>query len=105
MVIQYNNKVENVFDYKDIINIIHNELGDEVVEALEELTMEEYEELKSKINNNGCEFCNKEKKWCWEAWTEVRIEDGSLKTYAPEEDEIHVDEFKINYCPMCGRDL
>lgn len=39
MVIQYNNKVENVFDYRDIINIIHNELEDEVVEALEELTI------------------------------------------------------------------
>lgn len=39
MVIQYNNKTENVFDYRDIINIIHNELGDEVVEVLEELTI------------------------------------------------------------------
>ena len=39
------------------------------------------------------------------AWTEVRIEDGKLKTYAPEDDEIHVDDFKINYCPMCGKKL
>lgn len=29
MVIQYNNKTENVFDYRDIINIIHNELGEQ----------------------------------------------------------------------------
>lgn len=56
-------------------------------------------------SNDGCNYCKKEKKWLWGAWTEVRIEDGKLKTYAPEDDEIHVDEFKINYCPMCGRKL
>ena len=73
------------------------------VEQLNKM-MEKYDRLGANVSD-GCEFCKKEKKWLWGAWTEVRIEDGKLKTYAPEDDEIHVDDFKINYCPMCGKKL
>lgn len=73
------------------------------VEQLNKI-IEKYEKVGVNVSN-GCDFCKKEKKWLWGAWTEVRIENGKLKIYAPEEDEIHVDDFKINYCPMCGKKL
>lgn len=52
-----------------------------------------------------CKYCETEKKWSWGTWTEVRIEGKKIKTYAPEDDEVHVDEFEIKFCPMCSKKL
>ena len=52
-----------------------------------------------------CDFCKKEKKFSWGAWSEVRIEGKELIVYSPEDDDIHVDKFPIKYCPMCGENL
>lgn len=53
----------------------------------------------------GCKYCKESKKFSWGAWTEVRIEGNKLVTYATEDEDIHRDEFDINYCPKCGRKL
>lgn len=53
-------------------------------------------------NKTGCDYCTKNKKFSWGTWTEVRIEGTKLVIYAPEDDEIHTDEFDIEFCPKCG---
>ena len=52
-----------------------------------------------------CTYCRDGKKFSWGTWTEVRIEDNKLVVYAPEDDEIHIDKFDIEFCPKCGHKL
>lgn len=52
-----------------------------------------------------CKYCKEEKKWSWAAYSEVRIVGKKLVVYTPEEDEINVDEYDIDFCPKCGEKL
>lgn len=77
------------------------------VEQLNKM-MEKYEKIGINVDVD-CDFCNKKKAWFWGARTGVSIEDSRLKirlkSYDLKYDKMPIGDYKINYCPMCGKKL
>lgn len=65
------------------------------------------EKLESKINNEGCEFCNELKSLYYDrsgVIQEVYIEPDKTLSVSNQDVE-YIANIKINYCPMCGKKL
>ena len=64
------------------------------------------EKLESKINNEGCEFCNDKKEITLEKGLDIGLLNNKLNFYFDTcACGYFEDELKINYCPMCGKRL
>lgn len=77
-----------------------------MMEKYDNISKERYETLKSQNSNEGCEFCNGKKELTLKKGLDIGLSNNKLNFYF----DICAcgyfeDEFKINYCPMCGKKL
>lgn len=100
------------FKNKRVIEDLKEKHSSEILAMSSKLMLEirklrqDKEKLKSKINDEGCEFCNGEKEFSLREDLDIGLSNNKLDFYFDTcACGYFEDELKINYCPMCGKKL
>ncbi|MFQ9298670.1 MAG: hypothetical protein ACLR4X_09695 [Clostridia bacterium] len=87
-------------------NAKQGEQLNKMMEKYNNISKERYQLLKSQNNNEGCEFCKGKKEFTLKKGLDIGLSNNKLDFYfAACACGYFEDDFKINYCPMCGKKL